>query len=216
MKKIKKMLFPLKKTNRLNFNKMLSDPFLEFKKWYKISKEEKCITPEKMSLATIYNNRPIVRYVSMAEITEKNNKIIFLTNYQSKKSLQIEKNKNIAIAFHWPEIALQIKIEGTAKKLERKIIKKYFSELENKKKYFITISQGTHKVGENEFLDYEKKLEKFDEKNFMEDFLCPDFYDGYEILPKRYEFYKGNDCFASERVSYEVNYGKWEKDRLLF
>ena len=58
-----------------------------------------------MSLATIYNNRPIIRYLSMAEIKEKNNKKIFLTNYQSKKNLQIEKNKNIAIVFNWLKIA---------------------------------------------------------------------------------------------------------------
>ena len=91
-------------------------PIEQFSLWFSQAMEANIIEPSAMSLAT--SDEYIgIRTVLLKYFDEKG--FVFFTNYESKKSKQIQKNPQAAILFPWLALERQVKIIGSVEKIQR-------------------------------------------------------------------------------------------------
>ena len=68
-----------------------------------------------MTLATVAGDgQPAARVVLCKDIVPDPGYLVFYTNYESQKSLQIAENPKIAAVLHWDALGRQVRIEGIA------------------------------------------------------------------------------------------------------
>ena len=86
------------------------NPIEQFSLWFSQAMEANIIEPSAMSLATSDDSTGI-RTVLLKYFDESG--FVFFTNYESKKSKQIQNNPQAAILFPWLAIERQVKIMGS-------------------------------------------------------------------------------------------------------
>ena len=71
--------------------------------------------PNSMTLATVdADGRPSARVVLCKSMDPARGYIVFFTNYESRKCLDIAANPNVSLTFHWDALGRQARIEGLA------------------------------------------------------------------------------------------------------
>jgi len=71
--------------------------------------------PNSMTLSTIGQDaHPSSRVVLCKDFVPEPGYLVFYTNYQSRKSLEMAANPQVAALIHWDALGRQIRIEGTA------------------------------------------------------------------------------------------------------
>ena len=112
--------------SQINFND-LKDPFVLFKRWFKIAKNDKLIEEvNAMVLSTTGNDEfPKGRVVLLKKIYLKG--FVFFSNYNSEKGISINKNNKVSLLFFWPSQERQIIIKGTVSKTSSSFSDEYFS-----------------------------------------------------------------------------------------
>ena len=89
--------------------KKIVDPILLFKDWLSQAEKKEIRDPNAMQLATVAKNgMPSVRTVLLKDII--NGEFIFYTNYESRKSNEINETAKGAICFYWKSLYLQIRL----------------------------------------------------------------------------------------------------------
>ena len=188
-----------------------ADPFLQFESWLEKAKEKEPI-PTAMSLSTVSNNgEPALRTV-LLKLFDKNG-FVFFTNYKSRKADHIEENRNVAALFNWIALERQVSINGVAEKIESKESKKYFMNRPRGSQLGAWVSDQSSVLSSRKIL--ELKLEEMKRKFSDGEIPLPDFWGGYRIIPKTFEFWQGrpnrlHDRFIYSKLSNEI----WEIDRI--
>ena len=100
------------------------NPIEQFSLWFSQAMEADIIEPSAMSLATSDDSIGI-RTVLLKYYDERG--FVFFTNYESKKSKQIQNNPQAAILFPWLALERQVKIIGSVEKITKLESFKYFS-----------------------------------------------------------------------------------------
>ena len=98
------------------------DPVKQFSLWFTEAIDSGIVEPTAMSLATSDESEIGLRTVLLKYFDDKG--FVFYTNYESKKSRQIEKRPEAAILFPWVALDRQIKIIGGVEIGEGSVIKK--------------------------------------------------------------------------------------------
>ncbi len=101
------------------------DPVKQFSLWFTEAIDSGIVEPTAMSLATSDESEIGLRTVLLKYFDDKG--FVFYTNYESKKSRQIEKRPEAAILFPWVALDRQIKIIGGVEKVSSLESIKYFS-----------------------------------------------------------------------------------------
>ena len=102
----------------LNVEDMESKPINEFKKWFDFAQKNVKNEPHAMIVSTLSKDGLInSRTVLLKNITKKG--LIFFTNYESKKGVDLSNNNIISSVFLWKEIERQIIIKGIADKISK-------------------------------------------------------------------------------------------------
>ena len=99
------------------------DPIKQFSIWFDQAMQAGLIEPSAMSLATA-DTEIGIRTVLLKFFDEKG--FVFFTNYDSKKSQQIEKRQQAAILFPWLALERQVRIIGNVEKISKNESLKYF------------------------------------------------------------------------------------------
>ena len=95
----------------LSENDLLPDPFAQFARWFDEAKAAVKDLPEAMMLATSTRDGEVsVRSVLLKEFDQRG--FAFFTNYNSRKAAQMHDNPRAALAFWWPPLERQVRIEG--------------------------------------------------------------------------------------------------------
>jgi len=92
------------------------DPLHWADAWLKEAFAEKVQrNPNSMTIATVAaGGQPSARVVLCKEIVPDPGYLIFYTNYESQKSVEIAANPKIAAVMHWDALGRQVRIEGFA------------------------------------------------------------------------------------------------------
>ena len=195
----------------LDINNVDPSPFIQFKKWFQAALKANLPEPNGMVLSTVaVNGMPSTRTVLLKAYDEKG--FIFYTNYNSRKSKEIEHNPKVSLIFPWFDIHRQLIIQGMAKKVSKTESLKYFISRPFKSKLAAWVSNQSHVVTSRGLL--EMKMNEMKEKFRSGKVPLPDFWGGYKVIPETFEFWQGQRDRLHDRIYYTKQEGLWKIERL--
>ena len=195
----------------LSKEELSPDPFLQFEAWFKEANETEPI-PNAMSLATVnHSGSPMMRTVLLKLFDD--NGFVFFTNYKSRKAEQISENQNVAVLFNWVALERQVSINGVAEKVERSESLKYFMGRPRGSQLGAWVSDQRSVLSSRKIL--EMKLDEIKRKFGENEIPLPEFWGGFRIKPKRFEFWQGRPNRLHDRFLYsKIDDESWKIERL--
>ena len=196
----------------LNLEAVNKDPYEFFEKWFDEAVGAEVLDPYAMTLATVNRQgRPGVCVVYMRDITKKG--VVFYTNYNSRKGLDLEDNPAVSINFFWVELDRQIRFTGIVEKVSGALSDEYFAQRPRPSQISAWASDQSKAIENREYLDEQYKIyeEKFKDKTVPR----PPHWGGYRILPDYIEFWQGRPNRLHDRIVFHKNGDdSWSKKRL--
>ncbi len=177
-------------------------PDAQFAKWMQQAIEAKVLEVQAFNLCTVNKqSKPSSRIVYLREF--ENNQFYFYTNYQSRKGIEIETNKNVSATFFYPELERQIRIEGTINFASKEKSDAYFNSRPTESKIGAWSSLQSKQINsrnelENSVLQNQKYFEN-------QEITRPHFWGGYVVTANYYEFWQGRKSRLHDRICYELN-----------
>jgi pyridoxamine 5'-phosphate oxidase len=196
---------------KLNDELVPSDPLEQFQMWFHDVLQNETYDPTAMLLSTVdEKGHPDSRVVLLKGI--ESGSFVFYTNYNSIKSVQLEKNPYAALNFYWPHMARQIRIRGTVQKVSEVQSDLYFASRPIKSQFSAIASPQSQEIPNREFL--EKALNELIQKHGSEPVIRPEFWGGYMVIPEEIEFWQGRDNRLHDRIKYVHKDEQWQHQRL--
>ena len=162
-----------------------------------------------MVLSTLNHNKPSSRVVLLKEIN-KNDKLVFFTNYTSRKGAEISSNNFVAVNFFWNSLERQIRIEGKVSKTPRKVSSAYFNSRPVESRAGAIVSQQSKIINDIEKL--RKEAKELLSRGI--DLSVPVDWGGYQISPVYFEFWQGGTDRLHDRIVFKKNRNSWRIYRL--
>ena len=200
------------KKNPLDIKTSDSNPFKQFRKWMNEAIKNKIFESTAMSLSTVNKKNKVSNRIVLLKGIE-NNSFVFYTNLKSRKSYELNINKNVAAVFWWPQIGKQVRIEGHVKIISKKKADKYFSTRSRKSQIGAWASNQSSILKDR--ITLVKRFKILEKRFENKDIPRPIFWSGYEIKPFLIEFWQGRENRLHDRIIYKkINQIKWKKYRL--
>lgn len=188
----------------------LSDPLAQFQQWLQQALESKIPEPNAMTLATVGpTGRPSTRIVLIKDVDQRG--IVWFTNYQSRKGLELLTNPQAALQFHWVELERVVRIEGTVQKVSAEESDAYFQSRPLASRLGAWASPQSQALISREAL--EDALAEA-EARFGESPPRPPHWGGYRLVPDCWEFWQGRPSRLHDRLHYQQRNGQWHRERL--
>ena len=191
----------------------LENPFELFEKWYSEAEKKEINDPNALALGTASEDGiPSVRIVLLKGFDK--NGFIFYTNLNSQKGIEIRKNPNATMCFHWKSLLRQIRISGTLKQVDDKVADEYYNTRAYESRIGAWASkQSSILKNRNELLNslnnYKKKYN--DKSNVPR----PSHWSGWNLKPSSIEFWLDGNNRIHERLKYTLNQNStWVKNLL--
>jgi len=188
------------------------DPFRQFRQWYEQAQQLDIPEPTAMQLATANEyGRPSVRVVLLKHYDD--NGLVFFTNYESRKGMELEKNPWAACCFWWGQVARQIRIEGFIEKIAEQESDRYFQKRPRASNIGAIASPQSRVVTNYSVLL--KRYDDVDAKFEGRDIGRPPNWGGYLLKPESFEFWQAREYRMHDRLLYRMDPGKnWVIERL--
>lgn len=187
------------------------NPINQFNKWMQEAIDAKTGEPNAMTLATVDSKGfPEARVVLLRGIDKSG--FSFFTNYKSAKGRELSKKK-ACLNFFWIELARQVRIVGTVKKVSKKDSDDYFNSRPRESQISAWTSNQSEVIGSRDVL--EKKYALMEKKFQNKKVPRPSYWGGYAIMPLTIEFWQGKQNRLHDRILYsKLKTGKWKIERL--
>lgn len=194
----------------LDIDQLNSNPIHQFKIWFQEALDLQVPEPNAFSLATVNSEaQPSNRIVLIKEIQDDG--IVFYTNYNSQKGLQIAENNHVAACFFWQPLAKQVRIEGTCFKIDPHQSDQYFQKRPLDSQIGAVTSPQSQVIESREWLEQQWQKNK---EALGSNVDRPDYWGGYLIKPTRIEFWQGQPSRLHDRFLYQFVDSKWIINRL--
>jgi len=197
-------------SNGITRAELNDNPFIQFESWMDEATQAGLTLPNAMSLATSDDNEISIRTVLLKSFNEKG--FVFFTNYNSKKSKQINDNPKAALLFPWLDLERQVKISGKVEKITTLESIKYFATRPKDSQLGAWASNQSSQLPSRQMLlsQFESMKEKFSKGEVP----LPDFWGGYRVVPHTIEFWQGRENRLHDRFAYKKQSDNWVIERL--
>ncbi len=202
--------------NSIGINKCFGEtnnPIELFKSWFDEAKKTEINDPNALALAT--SNKDYIPSVRMVLLKSYNNSgFVFYTNLKSNKSKDIEVNPNAAMCFHWKSLLRQIRIVGKINPVSNQEADEYYSSRGYGSRIGAWASNQSETLNNrNQLYDAIEKFKvKYPENSEVP---RPSYWSGWNLKPKKIEFWLDGESRIHERLLYEINNnGDWTKKLL--
>ena len=171
------------------------DPILLFKNWLSEAEKNEIRDPNAMQLATVSKNgMPSVRTVLLKDIIDTS--FVFYTNYESRKSNEINETAKGAICFYWKSLNRQVRLTGSINKVSDQVSDKYYQSRARGSRIGAWASKQSRELESREVLMEKVKLL---ESKYDEDIPRPTFWGGFALKPDEFEFWEDGDFRLHDR-----------------
>ena len=171
------------------------DPILLFKNWLSEAEKNEIRDPNAMQLATVSKNgMPSVRTVLLKDIIDTS--FVFYTNYESRKSNEINETAKGAICFYWKSLNRQVRLTGSINKVSDQVSDKYYQSRSRGSRIGAWASKQSRELESREVLMEKVKLL---ESKYDEDIPRPTFWGGFTLKPDEFEFWEDGDFRLHDR-----------------
>jgi pyridoxamine-phosphate oxidase len=162
-----------------------ANPLDLFREWF-TSVQGSAREPEAMALSTASaEGIPSTRVVLLKEVDNRG--FIFYTNYNSRKSREMDSNPYASLAFYWREVHRQVRVVGRVEKVPREESEAYFRSRPLGSRISAWASHQSAVIAEGE-LDHKIKQigEQFGVKegNVEAEIPLPDHWGGWRVIPR--------------------------------
>ena len=187
-----------------------ADPFRQFEQWLSEAIDSQIPEPNAMTLATVGSNlRPSTRVVLIKGLDARG--IVWFTNYDSRKGLELAGNPFAALQFHWVELERVVRIEGTVERVSEEQSTEYFATRPLLSQLAAIASPQSMRV-ENR-AELEVKMQAATDA-YGQNPTRPKHWGGYRLVPDRFEFWQGRRNRLHDRLLYEPQNDQWSRARL--
>ena len=171
------------------------DPILLFKNWLSEAEKNEIRDPNAMQLATVSKNgMPSVRTVLLKDIIDTS--FVFYTNYESRKSNEINETAKGAICFYWKSLNRQVRLTGSVNKVSDQVSDKYYQSRSRGSRIGAWASKQSRELESREVLMEKVKLL---ESKYDEDIPRPTFWGGFALKPDEFELWEDGDFRLHDR-----------------
>lgn len=187
-----------------------ADPIDQFSDWMEEAELSGILDPTAMTLATVdAQGRPHARIVLLKQFGPEG--FVFYSHGLSDKGRELALNPHAALLFYWDRLDRQVRIEGRVETLPREAVCAYFHQRPRDSQLSALISEQSQPVASREAL--EDRLAAADAA-YPDDVPCPSDWQGYRVIPERFEFWQGRPNRLHDRFVYQRKDGRWQIERL--
>ena len=176
-----------------------ADPFQQFRHWLTDAEQAGIELANAMTLATAdRDGKPAARIVLLRGIDERG--FAFFSNYHSRKGQQLSENPFAALVFYWPELARQVRIEGTVELLSPAESDHYFASRPRGHQLEAHASAQSQIIASRQYL--EQEFSKVEQQFAGRDVPRPLHWGGYRVVPQVLEFWQQGTHRLHDRLCY--------------
>ena len=187
------------------------NPFTEFGKWYEEALKADLILPNSVALATATAaGVPSARMVLLKDFDARG--FVFYTNYDSRKSQEMDENPNAALLFYWASLDRQIRIAGSVQRVSREESEAYFQTRPLDSRLGAWASNQSSVIANREVL--ENRMKALTEEYENREVPLPPNWGGYRLAPESFEFWQSRPSRLHDRLRYSKHEGNWIIERL--
>lgn len=196
---------------RLTRESLKDSPFEQFNLWMEQAIHSDLSDPTAMCLATVDGEgKPWQRTVLLKGFDEQG--FMFYTNLGSRKAHDMAANPNVCLIFPWLRLDRQVIIGGRAERLSKTEVLKYFLKRPRGSQLAAWASHQSSRITSRQAL--ETQFLQMKEKFAAGEVPVPDFWGGYRVVPREFEFWQGGENRLHDRFQYQLEEGAWTISRL--
>jgi len=196
---------------QLKMHETPKDPGVMLDAWLQNAQANSVSEYQAMVIATVDNKHQVsTRVVYLRDIIADG--LVFYTNFNSRKGLDIKKNSEVAINFFWKELEQQIRIQGTIKIVNPDVSDAYFRERPRESQIGAWASDQSKQIPNRAYL--EQQLIRYQNEFDGGPVPRPEHWGGYKVIPHYFEFWQGRKNRLHDRICYSKKNGLWSKSRL--
>jgi pyridoxamine 5'-phosphate oxidase len=187
-----------------------ADPLKQFEQWLQEAIQSQVPEPNAMTLATVGSNlRPSTRVVLVKGYDARG--IVWYTNYDSRKGVELAGNPYAALQFHWVELERTVRIEGLVEKVSAQESDDYFHSRPLDSRIGAWASPQSQVItGRGVLVANAAKYGT----QFLLQPPRPPHWGGYRLLPDVWQFWQGRRSRLHDRLRYTLNDTNWVRERL--
>ena len=187
-------------------------PIEQFRRWFDAALAADLHEPNAMTLATATpDGRPSARIVLLKGFDEQG--FVFYTNYEGRKSRELEINPHCALVFYWGELERQVRIEGRVSRVSEAESDAYFEGRPRGSQLGAWVSEQSRPVEDRGAL--EERLRELQAGYEGREVPRPPFWGGYRVEPETIEFWQGRENRLHDRLRHRrSDGGRWRRERL--
>jgi pyridoxamine 5'-phosphate oxidase len=196
----------------LDENTVDPDPLKLFRRWFDEAIASGSRLPDAMTLATATKDgKPSARMVLLKQFDDQG--FVFYTNYNSRKSRELDENPYAALVCYWVGLDRQVRIEGSVERVSTAESDEYFRTRPRESQLGALASPQSEVIESREFL--EKRFQDFEGMYRNRTVARPAHWGGYRLKPERIEFWQNREGRLHDRILYERQVdGSWTIKRL--